>query len=108
MAAIPGPPQPDAAAAGPVHQAAPPEAAKLHGYALAAEKNLEALATGLAQAHADPGAVKAVSGMADMMRKLLSVMAKQAQSEPPPAPRPTIDSATRDMVAGQAAPAPQA
>lgn len=77
----------------PMHQATGPAASKLHDLALGAEKNLEALATGLAQNHADPGAVKAVSQMADVMRKILSAMGKQAQAEQPPAPRPTMDDA---------------
>lgn len=87
------------AAAQQLHQAHGPDAAKLHDLALGAEKNLEALATGLAQAHADPQAVKACGQMAEVMRKMVSMMAKQAQHAPPPAQRPTIASATNDMVA---------
>lgn len=83
----------------PLHQAAGPDAAKLHDHALQAEKHLEALATGLSQNHADPGAVKAVTSMADVMRKLLSTMAGQAQAEQPPEPRDTMGSATDHLVA---------
>ena len=75
----------------------------LHAYAVQAEANLEKLATGLAQAGADPATVDAVSKMADMSRKLVGALGKgQEQTgddEPPaePQPRPTLDSAIGDM-----------
>lgn len=94
-----GAPQQPAAAAPPLHSAQGPEAAKLHDHALQAEKHLEALATGLAQAHADPGAVKAVASMADVMRKILKSMASLAQAEPPPAQKHTMNSAADGLVA---------
>lgn len=71
-------------------QAAPaqgkgPDPTKLHSYALSAEKNLEALATGLAQLGGDEQAVKAVAKMADVCRQLAAGMAKLAHHTPPPA-----------------------
>ena len=48
----------------------------LHEYAVKAEENLEALATGLAQAGADEGTVQAVSQMASVTRKLVKVLGK--------------------------------
>lgn len=83
----------------PLHQATGNPAAKLHDLALSAEKNLEQLATALSQNGADPGAVKAVSTMADVMRKMLKTMASQAQAEQPPQPRHTMDSATNSLAA---------
>lgn len=89
-----------------LHQATGPSAAKLHDSAVKAEKELEALATGLAQAGADPGAVKAVTQMADVVRKMVGMMAKQAQAEQPEAAKPTISSATDDMMAARPAAQP--
>lgn len=94
----------------PVHQGQGPEAQKLHKLALDAQGNLEQLATGLAQAHADPGAVKAVSSMASVMRRILTALAKAAQAEQPaataapPAQQPqTMDTATNALQAALAA-----
>ena len=75
----------------------------LHAYAVDACSNLEKLATGLAQAGADPGTIDGVSKMADMCGKLVKALGKgQEQTgdyEPPaePQPRPTLDSAIGDM-----------
>jgi uncharacterized membrane protein YccC len=92
------PPQAAAAEAPPLHGASGPPAKKLHDLCLGAEKNLEQLATALSQAGADPGAVKAVSQMADACRGLLKGMAQLAQQEQPPEPKPhTMDTATSSM-----------
>ena len=83
----------------------PSMAQDLHAVALAAEKNAEALATGLAQANADPGVVKAVTQCADLLRRVVGVLGQgqgqqpsQPQAQPGPAqPQPpahTMDSAT--------------
>lgn len=88
-------------------------ATSLHDHALQAEKHLEQLATGLAQAHADPGTVQTVTKMAEVARKIVSALgagqAATSDTQPPaqPAPAPaqphTMDSATtalhQDMVA---------
>jgi hypothetical protein len=72
---------------------------QLHTHALQAEKHLEALATGLGQADADPGVIKAVSQMADAMRKIASAMAK-APTPPPKAGRPaSMQDATNELAA---------
>jgi len=91
----------------PLHAAQGPEASKLHDHALQAEKHLEALATGLAQAHADPGAVKAVGQMAEVLRKILKSMASIAQAEQPPEPKHTMSSATDSLTADVRANRPQ-
>jgi hypothetical protein len=72
---------------------------KLHGYAVAAEKNLEQLATGLASAGAPEGTVKTVSQMAEGARSLVKALASAAQSAPAPEQQPTMDTATDDMMA---------
>jgi hypothetical protein len=73
----------------------------LHEHALAAEKNLEALATGLAEAGASPETIKAVTQMAEVARQLVSALgAGQEQTgddEPAAAEEPgTIDQATAE------------
>ncbi len=81
---------------------------KLHGYAVAAEKNLEQLATGLASAGAPDNVTKTVTQMADGARKLVTALPGAAQAAPSPeqAQQPeTIDSATDSMMAGGPAPA---
>lgn len=70
-------------------------AVKLHEAAMSAEKSLEQLATGLGQMGAEPDAVKALGQMADAVRKIAQGLAAPAAPEP----RPTIDSATDDMMA---------
>lgn len=90
MAAEPAMQPHEAQAAAP----AEPDATELHDHALQAEKHLEALATGLAAAHADPSAVKAVVQMADVMRQLLKALTADAQATAPP---DTMDSATNSM-----------
>lgn len=79
---------------------------KLHQHAVAAEKHLEQLATGLGQAGAPDPAVKTVSQMADAVRKIVQSLAAAAQAQPAPeqeaapAQQPqTMDSATNDMQA---------
>lgn len=78
-------------------------AGDLHSVAVDAEKSLEQLATGLAQAGADEGTVKAVTSMADVTRKIVKALGQgqeqTADTEPPePQPEPeqpqTMDSAT--------------
>ena len=64
----------------------------LHKYAVDAEANLEKLATGLAQAQADPGAVEAITKMAGVVRKLVVALGKGQEEtgdkEPPAQPGP--------------------
>jgi hypothetical protein len=86
--------------------------ADLHVLAVDAEKNLEQLATGLAQAGADQGTVQAVTKMAEVTRQIVKALgagqsqtadaAPAAQPAPPSQPPPqagparpeTMDSAT--------------
>lgn len=91
------PPQAAQEQQAPMHGASGASAKKLHDLCLGAEKNLEGLATALSQAGADPGAVKAVSQMADVCRKLLTGMNQLAQQEQPPEPKHTMASATDSM-----------
>lgn len=89
-------------------------AGSLHELALGAEKNLEQLATGLAQAGADKQTVAAVSKMAEVTRGIVKALGKGQEqtgdTQPPaepPAPqaappeqqpqRPTMTSATADL-----------
>ncbi len=59
----------------------------LHEVALAAEKNLEALATGLGQAGASPQTVKAVTQMAEVTRQIVAALGKGSSTAPDePAP----------------------
>lgn len=51
-------------------------AKNLHEVAVAAEANLEQLATGLAQSGADEKTVKAVSQMADVCRQIVKALGK--------------------------------
>lgn len=76
---------------------------KLHDHAVSAEKHLEALATGLGQMGADDGAVKAVSSMAEACRRIVKSLAKAAEAQPAPEQRPTMESATNEMMAERAA-----
>ena len=76
-------------------------AGSLHEHALQAEKHLEALATGLSAAGADPASIKAVAQMADICRKMVSAFGKGQEStgdkQPPadtrPQPRNTMEAA---------------
>jgi hypothetical protein len=74
---------------------------KLHGFGVAAEKNLEQLATGLAQAGAPDPAVKTVSQMAEGVRQIVKALAGAAQAAPAPeqAQPQNMDTATNDMMA---------
>lgn len=70
-----------------------PPANKIHQLALAAEKNLEQLATELAHAGAEPAATQAVGKMAEVMRKIISSLGKSGPvGEPTPAPAPAARS----------------
>jgi hypothetical protein len=81
--------------------AQPPD---LHTLAVDAQHSVEQLATGLGQAQADPGAIKAVSNMAGVLGKIVKVLgsgqaeqpaqAAPAQEAQPPAGPQTMDSAT--------------
>lgn len=88
--------------------------ADLHTLAVDAEKSLEALATGLGQAGADPQSVDAVSQMAEVTRKIVKALgagqAHTGDDEPPAEPEAapakeqpaaeeghTMDSATADL-----------
>jgi hypothetical protein len=74
----------------------------LHGYAVDAEKNLEALATGLAQAGHDPGTIDAVTQMADMTRQLVKALGAGQEQTGDDQPA-TMDSATNDLHAATVA-----
>lgn len=54
----------------------------LHEHAVNAEKELEALATGLAQAGAGDGTVKAVTQMAEVCRQIVTALGKGQESQP--------------------------
>jgi hypothetical protein len=62
-------------------------------YAVAAEENLEKLATELGRLGADEGTIEAVSQMADGVRQIVSVLGKGQQEtgddELPPEPAPS-------------------
>lgn len=89
------------------------EPQNLHEHAVQAEKHLEALATGLAQAGAPKEAIDTVTKMADVTRKLITALGKgqeeTADDEPaaPPVENPpdeatpasgeTMDSATASL-----------
>lgn len=92
--------------------AEPNQAESLHEHAVQAEKHAEALATGLAQAQADPATVKVVTQCADVFRKIVMALGKgqegtgdnEPRAEPPPEeqpPRETVGSAT-DALAAEA------
>ena len=82
---------------------ATPDTEEVHDYAVEASKCLEQRATGLGQLGADPGAVEAVSKMADVTRKIASGLAK-GMKEQEAAPAHTMDSAADEMMAERAAP----
>lgn len=79
-------------------------AQQLHGVALQAEKALEALATGLAQAGADDQTVGQFTQMADVCRQTISALGKgqeQTGDDEPPASdeQPTtMDSAADSLL----------
>ena len=74
---------------------------KLHGCAVEAEKNLEELATGLAQAGAPEAATKAVTRIADAVRDIVKSLAGAAQAAPAPEQEQpeTMDTAADGMMA---------
>src|SRR4051794_12735421 len=72
----------------------------LHEHALQAEKHLEALATGLSAAGADPQSIKGVTQMADVCRKMVSAFGKGQEqtgdkqpAAAPQQPRNTMEAA---------------
>lgn len=71
-------------------------ASSLHSEAVEAEKHLEALATGLAEAGAPEQTTKAVTQMADVVRQLVQALGQgQSQTgdnEPAAAPEPEAPS----------------
>lgn len=77
---------------------------KIHSCALDAEKELEKLATYLAQAGVDNQIVDTVGGMADAMRQIAKSVGKPSkQGEAPveqeaPQKRETMDTATNSLV----------
>src|SRR5688572_12063369 len=99
---------PDPAA--PSAPATPSGAPTLHEHAVAAERHLEQLATGLGQAGADNQVVQTFSKMAEVTRKLITALGRgqevsgdaeppaEEAVEPPPPSRPrTIQGATEEM-----------
>lgn len=80
----------------------------LHEHAVEAERHLEALATGLAGAGADEGAIKTVQKMADVTRQLVKALGKgqeESGDDEPPAPEePSPEE--EEAAAAQGAPAP--
>lgn len=86
-------------------------AQQLHEIAVDAEKNLEALATGLAQAGADEPTIKTVTQMADVARQIVKALGKgqeETGDAEPPAPEPeqpqTMDSAAGHLASAMAQP----
>lgn len=100
-----------AAPAGPQAAPATPQGqATLHEHAVAAERHLEQLATGLGQAGADNQVIQTFSKMAEVTRKLVVALgrgqevsgdaeppAEEAVEPPPPSQPRTIQSATQEM-----------
>ena len=77
---------------------------KMLDHALEAEKHLEQLATGLGKSDAEPGAIEAVTQMADAMRQVAKGLSR---APAPEEQRPTMDDAMGGMMADrQAARAP--
>lgn len=83
---------------------ADPQTAQLHELAVDAEKNLEQLATGLAQAGANEAAVDALTSMAEAVRRIAKSL---VAPEPDPADAadepPTMNSATDELTSQLAA-----
>ncbi len=104
-------PEPAAPAAGPQTPAATPAGqGTLHEHAVAAERHLEQLATGLGQAGADNQVVQTFSKMAEVTRKLVVALgrgqeasgdaeppADEAVTPPPPSQPRTIQSASQEL-----------
>lgn len=86
----------------PAQPAGAPDTSKLYALCQQAEKNLEQIATGLGQIGAAPQAVRTISQMADVLRKICSGLAQNLKHEPAPgqngAPH-TMASATEAMMA---------
>lgn len=83
-------------------------ARQLHDVALDAEKNLEELSTGLAQAGADEKTIQAVTNMADVTRKIIQALGKGQETtgdaEPPAPEQPqTMAGAEQGLVQDLAA-----
>lgn len=74
---------------------------QLHTHAIEAEKHAEQLATGLGEMGADPGAVKAVSQCADLLRKISVALAKGMKEEQPSEPEPANEPQTMDQALDQ-------
>jgi hypothetical protein len=90
--------------------ATPTGAPSLHEHAVAAERHLEQLATGLTQAGASDQVVKTFTQMAEVTRKLVVALgrgqeqtgdaeapADQAVAPPPPTQPRTIQSASQEL-----------
>ena len=90
--------------------ATPAGQATLHEHAVAAERHLEQLATGLGQAGADNQVVQTFTKMADVVRKLVTALgrgqevsgdaeppADEAVQPPPPSQPRTIQGATEEL-----------
>lgn len=116
---MPAPTATAPAAAQPQAPATPAGAPSLHEHAVAAERSLEQLATGLGQAGADNQIVETFSKMAEVTRKLVTALgrgqevsadaappADQAVAPPPPSQPRTIQGATQELHA-QMAPQPR-
>lgn len=99
--------------------ATPGGAPSLHGHALDAERALEQLATGLAQAGVADEVVQSVTQMADMARQLAGALgagqevsgdaqppADQAIAMPPPTQPRTIQGAAQGLMADMQAARP--
>lgn len=83
---------------------------KLHDHAIKAEEHAEQLATGLAEIGADEQAVKAVTSIAGVFRKIAAGLAKGGTAEPEEAPaeeapaaKPTMDQALDEHMAARRA-----
>lgn len=78
---------------------------QLHTNAMEAEKNLEALATGIAGVGASDDDVKAVTQMAHMCRQIAVSLAKGGTQQPAP-PQSTNDAIAAHFAQQRAAAAP--
>lgn len=74
---------------------------QIHTHAVEAEKHVEQICTLLGQAGADPAAVKACTGMAEVLRRIATGVAKGGTPEhgAAQAAPETMDTATAGMMA---------
>jgi hypothetical protein len=83
-------------------------ATDLHELAVDGEKNLEQLATGLAQAGANPETVQAVEQMADVLREIVKALGKGQEATADEEPAAPEGPASFDQAAAETQQAMQA